>query len=358
MLVWAVVGGLLISRQPQNPIGWSFSIFAFFHAMDRFTYGYAYYGAIAHPGSLPGVQLAALWYHWTGRTLNLLPLTLIFVLFPDGRPLSPGWRKLIWISAGATAVYILSATIAPLPLLVDTIPFVPAFEEISAGVAALALPVTWLAYATMILSAFVALVSIGLRFFRARGVERQQLKWFAFSGVVFIPGIALILLGILFMDDSGALGGPLVVLVFQAGLAIATAMAILRYRLWDIDIIIRRTLVYSSLTAGLALFYFSSVALLQQALQLIAGPQGMQDWAIVLSTLVTVILVSPLRRRIQRFIDRRFYRRKIDAEKTLARFAVAARDEIDLDDLSAELLYRVQETVQPEYLSLWLKKEP
>lgn len=355
--VTAIVGGLLISRRPRNPIGWTFSLSAVLSAMDHFTYGYATYGAIVHPGSLPGAQLAALWWHWTGRTLGLISFIILFTLFPDGQPLTPRWGKVIWIGAGTAVAYILSATIAPLPPILNNIPFVPAFEGISSGATALALPVTWLTYATMLLCAVASLVSMVLRFFRASGVERQQFKWFAFTGVIFIPTILLLLAGIIFMGDPAALGGTLLALLFQAALAVSSAIAILRYRLWDIDIIIRRTLIYTLLTAGLALVYFSSVALLQHALQLIAGPQGMQDWAIVLSTLITIILVSPLRRRIQRFIDHRFFRRKIDAEQTLARFAAVARDEIDLDQLAAELLHRVQETLQPEYLSLWLRKK-
>jgi hypothetical protein len=207
-----------------------------------------------------------------------------------------------------------------------------------------------LLYLTIPLLVVAGGTAVILRFRRSRGDERQQLKWFAYSVavmlVVFVFWFSLELSGV----------APLSALAFIVpllGLPIATGIAILKYRLYDIDVVINRTLVYGTLTAALAATYLGGVALLQGVFRAVAGQES--QLAIVASTLLIAALFNPLRRRIQGFIDRRFYRRKYDAAKTLAAFSAKLRNETDLDALNRELTSVVRETVQPTHVYLWLR---
>jgi hypothetical protein len=201
-----------------------------------------------------------------------------------------------------------------------------------------------------------AALSLFMRLRRATGVERQQLKWFAYAAaaVAIGPFFAYII--------PEAIGAPLwfvwagvaLLCAGLAGIPISMGIAILRYRLYEIDLIINRTLVYGSLTALLAAVYFSGVAATQAIFRALTGQQEQPQLAIVVSTLVIAALFNPLRRRIQAFIDRRFYRRKYDSRKTLEEFSAKLRDETDIDALNSELLSTVRQTVQPEHVSLWL----
>jgi uncharacterized membrane protein len=193
---------------------------------------------------------------------------------------------------------------------------------------------------TMLLS----VASLVLRFRRSRGEERQQLKWFVYAGVLSVGAILL----------PSAASSLLQLLVLPL-LPVAAGIAILRYRLYDIDIVINRTLVYGALTAMLVAVYFGGVATTQVIFRALTAQEQQPQIAIVVSTLVIAALFNPLRRRIQGFIDRRFYRRKYDAAKTLAAFSAKLRDETDLDALSDDLVGVVRETMQPEHVSLWLR---
>jgi len=212
-----------------------------------------------------------------------------------------------------------------------------------------------------------AAASLVLRFRHAGGEVRQQIKWLAFAAS-FLGSMYLFIMSVGFIDwlvsapgtqtDLGTqtLWGALledVMLLSFAGVPVAIGFAILRYRLYDIDIVINRTLVYGSLSAMLVALYFGSVVLLQNAARILTG--GESQLAIVGSTLAIAALFNPLRRRIQNLIDRRFYRRKYDAQKTLSTFSNKLREETDLEALNAELLSVIRETMQPEYVSLWLK---
>jgi hypothetical protein len=192
----------------------------------------------------------------------------------------------------------------------------------------------------------LALLSLALRFHRAAGVERQQIKWLLYVAALFLTAQLAI--------SFGAIGEQFTSLV-ALGFPIAIGIAVLRYRLFDIDVIIRKTLVYTALTALLALVYFGSVVLLQRLFGAVTGI-GQSPLAVVVSTLVIAALFTPLRRRIQDVIDRRFFRKKYDAQRILAQFALTARDETDLEVLTAELAHVVQETMQPESVSVWLRQ--
>ncbi|MGH3149087.1 MAG: hypothetical protein ACRDTR_25170, partial [Rubrobacter sp.] len=199
----------------------------------------------------------------------------------------------------------------------------------------------------------LAVTGLAVRLRRSRGVERQQLKWFTYSAALVGAGLAT---SILIPGGAAADLTFLVGLLALAGLPVAAGIAILRHRLYDIDAIVNRTLVYGSLTAMLLAVYFGGVTATQAILQTFEGQEELPQLAIVVSTLVIAALFNPLRRRVQTFVDRRFYREKYDAGRVLADFSARLRDETDLDRLDGDLLATVRETVQPAYVSLWLRE--
>jgi hypothetical protein len=204
-----------------------------------------------------------------------------------------------------------------------------------------------------------AIISLSLRFRRSRGEERQQIKWFAYASALGFMAILLVTLFDLPVVDerTDALVEHVVWTVAPLSLPVSAGIAILKYRLYEIDIIINRTLVYGSLTAALALVYFGGVTATQAIFRALTGQEEQPQLAVVISTLVIAALFNPLRRRIQSFIDRRFYRSKYDAAKTLEAFSAKLRDETDLDALNAELVSVVRETMQPAHVSLWLRPD-
>jgi hypothetical protein len=246
---------------------------------------------------------------------------------------------LAWIAAMAGAVFLLFSLIFPRP------------DQVGGMITIMVVTVVSVIFASVLLSA----LSLVVRYRRASGVERQQLKWFALAAVLAGAYIVGILLGL-----DRLLGDTLWYLLNAAtnmGLYVAVGIAILRYRLYDIDLIINRTLVYGSLTGALALVYFGGVAATQAVFRAFTGQEQQPQIAVVVSTLVIAALFTPLRRRIQGFIDRRFYRRKYDARKTLETFSAKLRDETDLDALSSEVVGVVRETMQPAHVSVWLRPE-
>lgn len=345
--LWPIIGGLIVSRHPHNPIGWIWCLGMLFVVLDPFAFGYASYSLTAASTPLPFTGLALLWLNWSGMPFGILMLTLVTILFPTGRPISPRWGRLVWLAAGALIVYLLLKALEPGPYF-----FYPALDN---PFAVNALIWTWL-YPVMLLALVILSTcllaggfSLILRLRRARGDERQQVKWLFLPLGLFVIGIPIVALSE--NDPTGLLmllGGGMHMLAVS-GMVAATAFAIFKYRLYDIDLIINRTLVYSALTGSLALVYFLSVVLLQQIFS------ENSQFSIVLSTLATAALFAPLRRRIQETIDKRFYRRRYDAERIIAAFAVQMRDQVELDKLSAALLATVEETMQPEHFSLWLR---
>ncbi|MDX1437358.1 MAG: hypothetical protein R3335_11135 [Anaerolineales bacterium] len=352
-----LIGVVVATRRPENPISWLYFGGPLVFAMDGFAYGYAYYGTIAHPGSLPLTQAALLWLYWLGRALSTYTGMLLYLLFPTGRPLSPGWALIGWIGTGAVIAYMVSATIAPMSIRLLSYPFPEDLIKVPDPMRGFVFPLTLIFFSISLLCSLAALLSLFVRLYRSRGVERQQLKWFVYASSLFIPTIIFLSLGLLpgspAPDWVIVLGGLFAgIMILSTG--IASAFAILRYRLWDIDIIIRRTLIYGILTAVLVALYFAMVSLLQALVATVSGQDS--PLVIVLSTLIIAALFTPLRRRIQEIIDRRFYRRKYDAEEILSRFSAAAQEEVDPGPLSDELLRVVDQTLQPERVILWLKE--
>jgi hypothetical protein len=348
-LIWvsgAVVGGLVASRLPGNLVGWLFLGGALGSAIRGFGEQYAIYGILAEPGSLPLTRTMVSVSSLLVGVGPVLAFVLLPLYFPNGKPVSPRWNLVAWIALALLPVLTALNTFSPgeavygrgipNPLAVDALrPLADAVNPILFG-----------SYIALI---FAAAVSLVVRFRRSRGTERQQLKWFTYAAA-FIPVWFLLNSPIeRAFPNLFAVVDALVI----AGVPVAAGIAILRYRLYDIDRIINRTLVYASLTAMLAALYLGGVVVLQYALRGLTG--GGSQLAVVVSTLAIAALFNPLRRGIQSFIDRRFYRRKYDAAKTLASFGARLRAETDLDSLGDDLVGVVQETVQPEHASLWLR---
>ena len=341
---FAVVGVLVASRRPRNPIGWLFLAFAVVAAFVASADQYAVYALVEHPGSLPGGNWVAwlasgIWHPAFGF------FVFAFLLFPDGRLPSGRWSPVARIAA---ANYLVGAVIGLLwgPLFNDFFPYAePPFQLPSYLIADVTFGVFIFGnFALLVLSA----VSLVLRLRRAAGVERQQLKWFVYAVALF---------ALVFPPSVLTLGDGRLIVALLPLVPAAAGIAILRYRLYDIDVVINRTLVYGALTVMLGAVYFGGVVATQRIFRALTGQEEQPQLAIVVSTLVIAALFNPLRRRIQGFIDRRFYRRKYDARKTLEAFSARLRDETDLEALSEDLVGVARSTMQPEHASLWLRPE-
>jgi len=349
-LSFATVGALVASRQPKNAIGWIFCALGVCNSLAVASQGYAIYALLTGPAYLPGGAVA----NWLSSLLAgpvvFAMFALVLLLFPDGRPLSRRWRAVVWLDLAAV-VLVFAFAFKPGPLDTSLLDADSPFGIKGAGALLEALGIAGILLA--LAAAAMGAVSLVLRLRRSRGDERQQLKWFSFAGAVSCAACAT---GPLLwsLPPSSGFGWIWTVLFLSGVSTIPTAagIAILRYRLYDIDLIINRTIVYVALTALLALVYVGGVVSLQYVLRALTG-QGSQ-LAIVASTLAIAALFSPLRRRIQGAVDRRFYRKKYDATKTLEAFSGRLRDETDLKQLNAELLSVVRATVQPAHVSFWL----
>ena len=281
-------------------------------------------------------------------------LALVFLLFPNGRPPSPRWNPLVWVNLMAIAL-IFAWNFKPGPIENAGLPSVENPFGIT-GAGALFEILGTAGFFLALVGAVVGAISLIVRLRRSRGDERQQLKWFVFAGTIFCAVFATgPVLWSLPPSPETTWIWPMLFLLGVGAIPVATGIAILRYRLYDIDVIINRALVYGPLTATLALVYISSVVSLQYALRVLTGQES--TLAVVASTLAIAALFSPLRRRVQGFVDRRFYRRKYDAAKTLAAFNARLRDETELDTLSGEVVGVVRETMQPAHISLWLRPD-
>jgi hypothetical protein len=343
---FAVVGSLLVAKRPTNLIGWIMAAVALmvgiFHAGDTYAaYVMVTYG---HPDALATVSAWVGTWYWS----LLLALALIYLplLFPDGRLLSRRWLPVAVLPGiGTVSIVVLGA-------LSETLPVneAPDYEiENPIGIEGLAfvedLPVFGVLSGLLFVSIIGAVASVVVRFRRSRGVERQQMKW-------FVCAAALLLLFPV-EDLLPEIVGSVLLGAVLIALPTAIGIAVLRYRLYEIDLLINRTLVYGSLTATLVAFYLVGIVVLQRIFVLLTGQES--TLAVVASTLAIAALFVPLRRRVQGFVDRRFYRRKYDARKTLEAFSATLREETDLEALNNDLVGVVRETMQPAHVSLWLR---
>jgi hypothetical protein len=342
-------GVLIVLRgleRPENPYGWLWLGFGLGFALLQVGQSYVAYALVGEPGSLPAPRTISnvLLEGW-GLMIIISPFLLL--LFPTGRLPSRRWRPVVWAVVVAGAVLLILGPFMPGKSGVG--PF-----ENPQGTGGVVGEVIVFISDAVVYAILVAIVlsalSLIFRYRRAGGVERQQIKWFALAAVLFL---AYGLVQELLYEAPGA-WDVLIETVTFAGLYVAVGIAILKYRLYDIDVIINRTLVYGALTAMLALVYFGGVALTEAIFRALTGQEEQPQLVIVVSTLVIAALFNALRRRIQAVIDRRFYRRKYDARKTLEAFSAKLRDETDLQALNDELVRAVRETMQPAHVSLWL----
>jgi hypothetical protein len=339
---FATLGALIISRRPGNVIGWIFCVPSVAGGIQMFCGQYATVALSPGGAQLPGGAFAG-WLSTLMQSSFVVSILFLVLLFPNGRLLSPRWRVVAWTTGLTVAAGLVSLALRPGPLE----GFPSARNPFGIEGASF---LEWLDAAGGVLSLaciVAALVSLILRFWRSSGEERLQLKWFVYAATL---GFVAILLG-----GERQIIGTLVWTLAPLGLPVSAGIAILRYRLYDIDRLINRTLVYGSLTAALVTVYVGSVVLLQGLFRALTGEEQQSQLVIVASTLAIAALFNPFRRRIQGFIDRRFYRKKYDAARTLEAFSAKLRDELDLEQLKPELLAVVREALQPAHVSLWLR---
>ena len=341
-LPFSILGLIILNRFPKHGMGWVFLGTGINASVQATLLEYMLYSLVLFPHSLSGGLFVA-WVLNSFWILNIVALALMLILFPTGELPSRRWRPFVWTMAASFGLVALFLAFAP--RFLDS-----SFGALENPYALQALrPIAgltnFIAVSAILLATVPPTISLISRFRHAQGAERQQYKWFVFAAALFLAGSTI----------GGPSENPLLQSVFIATMLfipVAVAVAILRYRLYDIDLIIRRTLVYAVLTAVLAAVYFGSVVALQSIITAVGGQQSAV--VTVISTLVIAALFTPLRRRVQDFIDRRFYRQKYDAEQTLAAFAATARDEVDVERLAGALLGVVEETMQPASVSLML----
>ncbi len=343
-LVFAGVGALIATRHPDNAIGWIFLSVGVTAGLAQVAHAYADYWLDGNGGS-EALAKAAAWYadlSWI--PFILVPATFLLLLFPNGHLLSPRWRPIAWCAALGIAGGFVTQGLTPGPL--EDFPQLMNPYGVTSSVLD---PLTGLSFLAMLVGIGGSAASLIVRFRRSTGEERLQIKWLALAGaiVAVIFPIALAL-----WDVWGEDASNIAIMLSVLGLPLAAGVAILRYHLYDIDVVINRTLVYGALTATLAAAYSGSVLVLQLAL---GGLTSDSNLAIAGSTLAVAALFRPARNRIQQLVDRRFYRRRYDAQRTLESFSARLRDEVDLSALDAELRGVVAETMQPAHVSLWLR---
>jgi hypothetical protein len=384
-VTFPLLGTLIISRHPRNLIGWIFCAIGLFDGLLLFTTQYATYALVTEPRALWGAAAAA----WTSSWIWAPPIwgvgTLCYLLFPDGRPPSHRWRPVVWLAAGGLALYVGALSLAPWPangtgghsidqalkaqgtgqrtpsavrpLFSLAVALTPSESQRGAsypidnplgihGSGPILATIASIGAVLILMSFIASLGALVFRFRHAGGRERQQLKWVAYTAVLM--AVIHTVVSSWFPELTDASLGVILSLF-----AAAIAVAILRHHLYDIDLVINRTLVYGLLTALLGAVYASVVLLLGQ----LFGGLGAEPprWVVAGATLSAAALFQPARRRIQAAVDRHFSRRKYDAAKTVETFTARLREQIDLDSLSAELLAVVDQTMQPTHASLWLR---
>jgi hypothetical protein len=337
-----VIGALVATHQPRNAIAWIFLGVGFASGLATFTYSYGLYAVVTNPGGLP-FGIVAVWLGAWVWLLGFTPMvTFGLLLFPDGQLPSPRWRPILW---AAIAALLLRLPSVFLPGPMGTRPAIPNPLGIT-GARPLLLLADGIGAGLFAIAAVGSAISLVVRFRRAQGKQREQLKWLAYAVAVLVATITI--------SETTFPAAPAAAVVALAAVAfipVAIGVAILRHQLFDIDRIINRTLVYGLLTALLGAVYMAGVFGLGQLLNPVTGESAL---AVAASTLAVAALFQPARRRIQTVVDQRFNRRKYNAAKTVEVFSLRLRDQVDLDTLSAELLGVVDQTMQPTTVSLWL----
>jgi len=337
------VGAALAWRRPRNAVGWLLLSVGVVAATQVFLAEYAAFGIVGRSAPLVGAVFAGWLVSWIWLVEVTVVAVVLLSVFPDGRFVSPRWRAIAWLGSASAVVgaFALAFNAGPLnnapfatnPYVLFDDPSIALFYRAMIGVA---------------LAALGAAVSLFVRYRRSQGVERQQLKWLAFEALVLAVAVVV---GSFDQADKWAS-------VFMIGaIALAPVMigiAVLRYRLYDIDVLINRALVYGATTAAIGAAFFAGIVVLQSALRPLTGGS---ELAVAGSTLLCFALFQPVRRRAQSTIDRRFYRARYDAVRTLDLFASRLAEEVDLDTVRSDLVEAVQRSVQPTHASVWLREQ-
>jgi len=342
IVAFGLLGALIVTRRPENRLGWVFTAIAFVHSLGYLAAAVAGYLIYRGPTPEPaGVVLA--WAFIWAANLHYVPSgTFVFLLFPDGRLPSRRWRSVVVLTLASMVGLAVGTATIPGPLLVFTNVQNPFGVD-----GPLPLALAGVSFLVGGGCGVASVASLLVRYRRAAGVERQQIKWFLYGGAVAIATFPVIVgLGVPITSATYVVSGATIVI------AAAAAVAIFRYHLYDIDVLINRTLVYGLTTGGLALAFFALVVALQALLHPFTGGS---ELAVAGSTLGSVALFQPVRRRAQAGVDRRFYRSRYDAGRTVDDFSVRLRDEVDLEAVRAGLLEAVAETMRPTHASLWLR---
>jgi hypothetical protein len=364
VLAFPLVGLLVLVRHPRNRVGWLLQVVGLSWSLPSLADMYAHYGLVIAPGSVPGPDVAAAINEGTWVWGIVSMGVFLVLLFPDGRLPSPRWRIVAWASAVTAVVVPVCISLAPGTL--EEAPVTGLRNPLSAGPLEPLVEALMVVFLPMVPACIAAsALSLAKRFRRSTGTEREQIKWLATAAVLVAALFGTTLLSTLVAEIAA--GGspetaPAVVQALQEAsilsfllLPLAIGAAILRYRLFDIDLVINRALVYGSLTGLLAGVYLGSVLLLQLVLRPLTEQS---DLAVAVSTLAVAGVFRPARRRIQEVVDRRFYRRRYDAALAVDAFAGRLRHQVDLDAVGADLLAAVHETVQPTHARIWLPRGP
>ena len=347
---FASVGLLLRLRQPENSVGRLFVVVGVFAALYIFSFHYQAYALASRSRTLPAAEGMAWLQAWVYVPALTTCFTFVPLLFPTGRLPSPRWRPVVWLNACALAGVVLADALAPGRISQTPIQNPLGLEGALYGLLELAVPFLLLPATALSVAALI------LRWRRAKGDQRQQIKVFAFAGSL-LPITVLSWVVTEILDLSGPIVGAVESVMAGTaflGLPVAVGVAVLRYRLYDIDVVINRTLVYGGLTLLLAGVYVAGVVGLGGAVRGLTG-QGTNSLVVAASTLAVAGLFRPARSRIQSFIDRRFYRAKYDATLTVESFNAKMRGEVDIDEISAELLRAVKQSLRPAHATLWLR---
>jgi hypothetical protein len=346
VLAFSVVGAVVASGHPRNAIGWLFCAVGLVEALDTLARGYAEYWITGGWGPRSLGETAAWFASWAWVMSGGAPATFLLLLFPDGQLPSSRWRPVAWCAGLGFVGLFVGFALRAGPL--------EDFPQITNpyGVDSPIVEMATVAGGFVVVGSFVAsAIALIVRARHASSEQRQQIKWIAYGGAVVVG--AMLVGGLVSIWSVMVSIG--IISVALLGLPLFTGIAIVRHRLYDVDLLINRTLVYGSVTAVLVAAYVGGVVFLQHVFWTLRG--GESQLAIVASTLAIAALFDPLRRRIQAFIDRRFYRKKYDARKTLEGFSAKRRDETDLKALNDELVNVVREIMQPARVSLWLRPE-
>jgi hypothetical protein len=345
-LVSATIGGAVVLRHPRNAVGWILLISGALAPLSEAATEYASYALVERGGALPG----GAWAAWLSQSaLGLIVATAstyLLLVFPDGHLPSVRWRPVAWFTVLTVVVW--TAVPALLITPVGFLPGLPVPNPVPLGLRVELDLTAQLRVATILLIPAVILCAAALvqRFRRSRGIERLQLKWVAYAGVISAA------IWFLVPVSQGNKYLEIVKQIATMGVPVAAGIAILRYRLYDIDLLIKRTLVYGSLTAVLGFVYVVSVLISQR---LLSDFTGASDIAVAGSTLIVVALFQPIRGRVQDLVDRRFYRARYDAARTIDAFSVRLRSDVDLDSVRSDLIGVIQDTIHPAHASVWLR---